>query len=148
MRVRGVSSPLTILHLAGIPLGNNMKLSYGSFIAGQLNRPPPVVSANLSGQTVVVVGANTGLGFEATKHFAKMGPRRLILACRSQSRGDAALASAYYLSLTLRSLGAAADPTFKSWQKKLGIHRPKSGLSTSPTSRPFGASQICLRKMT
>lgn len=92
MRVRGVSSPLTILHLAGIPLGNNMKLSYGSFIAGQLNRPPPVVSANLSGQTVVVVGANTGLGFEATKHFAKMGPRRLILACRSQSRGDAALA--------------------------------------------------------
>ncbi|KAJ6557339.1 hypothetical protein DFH09DRAFT_1163826 [Mycena vulgaris] len=39
----------------------------------------------------MVIGANAGLGFEAAKHFATMGPGRLILACRSQSKGQAAL---------------------------------------------------------
>ncbi|KAJ7816967.1 hypothetical protein B0H14DRAFT_2843855, partial [Mycena olivaceomarginata] len=51
----------------------------------------PVVKANLTGKTVLVLGANTGLGFEATKHFASMNPGRIILACRSQNRGRAAV---------------------------------------------------------
>ncbi|KAJ7066265.1 hypothetical protein C8F01DRAFT_981737 [Mycena amicta] len=54
---------------------------------------PPVVHADLTGKTVLVLGANIGLGFEATKHFARMNPARLILACRSESRGTAALDS-------------------------------------------------------
>ncbi|KAF8350273.1 hypothetical protein F5887DRAFT_423188 [Amanita rubescens] len=53
---------------------------------------PPVVTADLERKTVVVTGANTGLGFEASKHFARMNPGKLILACRSQQRGEAALA--------------------------------------------------------
>ncbi|KAG6808152.1 hypothetical protein H0H93_000509 [Arthromyces matolae] len=39
----------------------------------------------------MVIGANTGIGFEATKHFARMKPARLILACRSKEKGEAAI---------------------------------------------------------
>ncbi|KAK7048238.1 hypothetical protein R3P38DRAFT_3307133 [Favolaschia claudopus] len=63
------------------------------FIRTQRTKPPPVEKVDLTGKTVLVVGANAGLGFEATKHFATMHPGRLILACRSESRGQAALES-------------------------------------------------------
>ncbi|KAJ7664768.1 hypothetical protein B0H17DRAFT_1091568 [Mycena rosella] len=68
-----------------------MKLSIWALIKGQFAKLPPVAKADLTGKTVIVLGANTGLGFEATKHFARMNPGRLILACRSQSKGQAAL---------------------------------------------------------
>ncbi|KAJ7900599.1 hypothetical protein B0H14DRAFT_2429170, partial [Mycena olivaceomarginata] len=68
-----------------------MRFSLWSFIVDQRSRQPPVLKVDLTGKTVVVVGANTGLGFEATKHFATMNPGRLILACRSQSKGQAAV---------------------------------------------------------
>ena len=47
----------------------------------------------LDGQIVVITGANTGLGFEAAKHFASLRsqPKKIILACRSQSRAQAAI---------------------------------------------------------
>ncbi|KZP30514.1 NAD(P)-binding protein, partial [Athelia psychrophila] len=54
---------------------------------------PPVETTNLSGRTVMVVGANAGLGLQAAKHFASMTPGRLILACRNQAKGQAAMAS-------------------------------------------------------
>ncbi|KAK7055879.1 WW domain-containing oxidoreductase [Favolaschia claudopus] len=68
-----------------------MKFSYRSFIAQQRRRQPPVAKVDLTGKTVVVLGANTGLGFEASKHFASMNPGRLILACRNESKGKAAV---------------------------------------------------------
>ena len=51
----------------------------------------PVEHVDLTGKTVVVIGANVGLGFEAAKHFASMNPKRLVLGCRSQEKGQAAL---------------------------------------------------------
>jgi len=45
---------------------------------------------DLSGKTVVVTGANSGLGFEATRVFARKGAR-VVMACRRTERGaDAA----------------------------------------------------------
>jgi len=44
---------------------------------------------DLSGKTVVVTGANSGLGFEATAVFARKGAR-VVMACRSTDRGAAA----------------------------------------------------------
>ncbi|KAG2139826.1 uncharacterized protein EDB93DRAFT_691911 [Suillus bovinus] len=49
-------------------------------------------SGDLSGKTVLVVGANVGIGLEASKHFARMQPARLIIACRSEAKGKVALA--------------------------------------------------------
>ncbi|KAJ7162782.1 hypothetical protein C8R43DRAFT_991334 [Mycena crocata] len=68
-----------------------MRRTFWDFVKDQWGHQEPVVKADLAGQTVMVVGANTGLGFEASKHFATMNPGRLILACRSESKGQAAV---------------------------------------------------------
>ncbi|KAF9552311.1 NAD(P)-binding protein [Agrocybe pediades] len=61
---------------------------------GQLGeKVPPAPTKDLKGQTVVVTGANIGIGFEAAKHFARMNPGKLIIACRSKARGEEALRS-------------------------------------------------------
>ena len=54
----------------------------------------PVARADLVGKTIVITGANSGLGYEAAKHFGAMNPGRLVLACRSRTRGEAAVARA------------------------------------------------------
>ncbi|KAL0948998.1 hypothetical protein HGRIS_009097 [Hohenbuehelia grisea] len=59
----------------------------------QLGKLPPVEEADLTGKTVLIVGASTGIGLEAARHFSRMNPSRLILACRSEQRGKAAIAS-------------------------------------------------------
>ncbi|KAK1224192.1 hypothetical protein PQX77_012919 [Marasmius sp. AFHP31] len=53
--------------------------------------PPAVEGVALTGQVVILTGANTGLGFEAAKHFATRGPAKLILVCRTQQRGQDAV---------------------------------------------------------
>ena len=70
-----------------------MQLSTFQFLREQLATVPPVEHEDLSGKTVVVIGANVGLGFEAAKHFARMNPDRIILGCRSKERGEAAVTS-------------------------------------------------------
>ncbi|RDB15750.1 WW domain-containing oxidoreductase [Hypsizygus marmoreus] len=67
------------------------RLTFSGFVYDQWTKVPPVATADLTGKTVMVIGANTGLGFEAAKHFARMSPGRLILGCRSPQRGEAAI---------------------------------------------------------
>lgn len=57
---------------------------------------PPVVNADLAGKNVLVIGANTGLGLEAARHFATMNPARLFLGCRNQTKGDAAVQGTFH----------------------------------------------------
>ncbi|MFC6771079.1 SDR family NAD(P)-dependent oxidoreductase, partial [Halorubrum pallidum] len=45
----------------------------------------------LDGKTVVVTGANSGLGFEATRAFVAKGAT-VVMACRSVERGTNAAA--------------------------------------------------------
>ncbi|KAG2147391.1 uncharacterized protein EDB93DRAFT_1226546 [Suillus bovinus] len=72
-----------------------MKKSILAAVIDQWSVVPPVETADLSGKTVLVVGANVGIGFEASKHFARMQPARLIIACRNEAKGKAALAGMY-----------------------------------------------------
>jgi len=67
-----------------------MQLSFFQILREQLATVPSVEYEDLSGKTVVIIGANIGLGFEAAKHFARMNPGRIILGCRSKERGEAA----------------------------------------------------------
>ena len=54
--------------------------TFFNLVGDQLWKVHPVVHVDLAGKTVVVVGANVGLGFEAANHFASMNPKRLVLA--------------------------------------------------------------------
>ncbi|CAG9953916.1 hypothetical protein V2G26_007292 [Clonostachys chloroleuca] len=53
----------------------------------------PVPQKSFRGQTIVVTGSNTGLGFEAAKHFTRLEAARVILAVRSKTKGDGAKAA-------------------------------------------------------
>jgi retinol dehydrogenase 12 len=64
-----------------------------TFVIDQWSRLDPPLYVDLHGKTVIVTGANTGIGFEAAKHFARMKPARLIIACRSEPKGRDALES-------------------------------------------------------
>lgn len=45
---------------------------------------------SLEGKTAIVVGSNTGIGLECCRQFLELGLSRLILAVRSEAKGEAA----------------------------------------------------------
>jgi len=49
----------------------------------------PLYTADLAGKTVMVIGANTGIGIEAAKHFAE----RVIITCRDDEKCSIAVES-------------------------------------------------------
>ncbi|KZT54849.1 NAD(P)-binding protein [Calocera cornea HHB12733] len=52
---------------------------------------PSTYAPSLAGKTVIITGANVGLGFETAKHLATLHPGRLILACRDPKKAQAAV---------------------------------------------------------
>ncbi|KAL0570975.1 hypothetical protein V5O48_010982 [Marasmius crinis-equi] len=69
-----------------------MKFTQEQFVQEQkAGMPPAVEGVFLHGQVVIITGANTGIGFEAAKHFAIREPAKLIMVCRSESKGQDAL---------------------------------------------------------
>jgi retinol dehydrogenase 12 len=76
--------------------------SFLQHVQNQWWKVAAVEHVDLTGKTVVVIGANVGLGFEAAKHFASMNPKRLVLGCRSQEKGQAALQGKRAVSLSGR----------------------------------------------
>lgn len=69
-----------------------MKLGLFAFIRNQRAVIPPPKPVDLTGKTILVTGSNTGIGYEAAKHFARMKPGKLIIACRSKDKGEQAIA--------------------------------------------------------
>jgi retinol dehydrogenase-12 len=51
---------------------------------------PKYPDQNFKDQTIIVTGANVGLGFEGAKHFVRLGAAKVILAVRSVSKGEEA----------------------------------------------------------
>lgn len=54
------------------------------------NLPLPYPDASFAGETVIVTGANIGLGFEAARHFTRLLAAKVILAVRDPAKGAAA----------------------------------------------------------
>lgn len=63
-----------------------------TFLHSQLFVKLPYPKSDFSGQTVIVTGSNTGLGLEAARHIARLGAAKIILACRTISKGEKAAA--------------------------------------------------------
>ena len=61
-------------------------------LVSQLFTKPPFPTANFTGKTVIVTGANVGLGKEAAKHFVRLNAERVIATVRSIARSESAKA--------------------------------------------------------
>ncbi|KAK7403782.1 hypothetical protein QQX98_010424 [Neonectria punicea] len=63
-----------------------------AFLSRQFIQTVPLIpkSIDLSGQAALVTGSNVGLGFECARQLLDLHVSHLILAVRSQSKGDAA----------------------------------------------------------
>ncbi|KAF1988216.1 putative short-chain dehydrogenase [Aulographum hederae CBS 113979] len=48
---------------------------------------PYPAGGDLSGQTVIVTGANTGLGLECSRHLVRLGVQKLIMGVRNLDKG-------------------------------------------------------------
>lgn len=60
------------------------------FVYSQFFVTPPKPTVNYAGKTVLVTGANVGLGKEAARHFVQLGAAKVIIASRSIEKGDEA----------------------------------------------------------
>ncbi|VUC25738.1 unnamed protein product [Clonostachys rosea] len=66
------------------------QVSAKQFLQSQLCTTLPVPTKSFEGQTVIITGSNTGLGFEAAKHIVRLKADKVILAVRSVSKGETA----------------------------------------------------------
>ena len=46
---------------------------------------------SLRDKTIVITGGNTGLGFICAKEMVKLGPQKIVIACRDQNKANEAI---------------------------------------------------------
>ncbi|KAI5918858.1 hypothetical protein F4810DRAFT_552863 [Camillea tinctor] len=68
--------------------GTFLSLLYRQFF---LHPTPLPDSTRLEGQTAIITGANSGLGFEASRQLLQLGLSHLVIAVRSQKKGEDAV---------------------------------------------------------
>lgn len=61
-----------------------------NFLYTQLFTSPPPVNESFKGKTVIITGASAGLGLSAAQQLASLDAARVILACRSTTKGELA----------------------------------------------------------
>lgn len=61
-----------------------------SFLHSQLFVTPDLPTIDFSGQTIIVIGSNIGLGLEAARYFVRLKASLVILAVRDVKKGEAA----------------------------------------------------------
>ncbi|TFY77482.1 hypothetical protein EWM64_g6532 [Hericium alpestre] len=69
-----------------------MGLTWPEFLENNKRPLPPLEDRDISGRTVIVTGANTGIGYEIAKYMAKFGASKVIAACRNEAKGHDAIA--------------------------------------------------------
>ena len=97
---------------------------------------------NLSGKTIVVTGANSGLGLETTKQLAAAGAH-VVMACRTEAKARAAMevvcgqtpkASVEFLALDLASLDSVQTfvAQFEAAHERLDVLCNNAGVMALP----------------
>lgn len=98
-----------------------------------------------TGRTVLITGANSGIGFEAARALAQHGAH-VVLACRSRPKADEAVerieatgpsGTVEVLELDLADLGSIADAsqTFLDTHERLDALINNAGLMATPRQR-------------
>ena len=87
-----------------------LEYAYSQFIF-----TPPYPTYDFTGQTVIVTGANTGLGLEAARHLVRLNAEKVILAVRNLQKGEAAKTS---IETSEKKTGVA-----EVWELDLADHR-------------------------
>lgn len=70
---------------------------------------------NLEGKTAIVVGSNTGIGLECCRQLLELGLSRLVLAVRSEAKGEAA-------KKDLQQGGLFPRQTIEVWRVDLNLY--------------------------
>ncbi|EIN14745.1 NAD(P)-binding protein [Punctularia strigosozonata HHB-11173 SS5] len=110
------------------------RTTFLDLIRMQWRTVPPVVHADLSGKTMMVIGSSGGLGLEAAKHLAKMGPAKLVLTARDEARGTASVQelkrdTGYDAELRLVDLAKLSSDCQVTPQLKMDLRLPVNYLS-------------------
>jgi retinol dehydrogenase 12 len=87
--------------------------SFGDFIHTQFVLKIPEPSSSFASKTVIVTGANGGLGKEIVKHIIRLGADKVIFGCRSLSRGNTA-------KLEIEKLLKCSPDIIQVWEIDLG----------------------------
>lgn len=109
---------------------------------------------DLSGRTVVVTGANSGIGYQASKQFAAHGAR-VVLACRNVDAGQAAadtIRNSGKVSVAKLDLASSASVRefADSWDEPLHVlvnnagvmAPPKLSMTVDGFERQFGTNHL------
>ena len=95
-----------------------MSLSFlASFFHRQLISYPPRVppTPSLSRKTIIITGANTGLGYSSASTLLSLGTHRVILAVRTLSKGEAA-------AVRLRTETRCPPDAVEVWELDMGSY--------------------------
>ena len=74
-------------------------------------KTPPYPTQDCTGKTIIVTGANVGLGLEAARHFVRLGAAKVILGCRDVEKGEVARADIEATATATTAAAAAATST-------------------------------------
>jgi NAD(P)-dependent dehydrogenase (short-subunit alcohol dehydrogenase family) len=101
--------------LSSIQMGPDRSNVFSSFIKSQLLHKPklPPASTNLSGQVGIVTGGSSGLGFQCCRQLLGFKMDLLIIAVRSQRKGEEASA---------KLLEEYPEAKIEVWELKMGSY--------------------------
>ena len=113
-----------------------------SWFYSQLFVTPALPTTSFEGKTVVITGANRGLGLEATRQFVRLGASKVIMAVRSVSRGQAAKDDIEHTekcptsTIEIWDLDMASYDSIKQFAEKLGTLSRVDALVAVSISQP------------
>lgn len=112
-----------------------------AFIQRQLFRVPPTWTkkdVDLRGKTAIITGSNTGLGFECAGQLLDLGLSKLIIAVRSEAKGEEAK------KLLLAGRDKNKLPTIQVWRLDLSSY--DSITAFAERAKTLERLDICLNK--